>query len=63
MQRLNGPLTRIEPHGAFSEKRSGHICFTEDNLLHAISKLHHVYFHFVTKILRMFKAAQCAQQT
>ena len=38
----NNPTT-----GGSSEKRSGHIYFTEDNLLHAISKLHHV-----TKVLR-----------
>ena len=31
-----------EPQGASSEKRSGHIYFMEYNLLHAISKLHHV---------------------
>ena len=36
-------LTRIEPHGASFEKRSGHNYFMEDNLLlHAISKLDHV---------------------
>ena len=35
-------LTRIEPQGAFSEKRSRYICFMEDNLLHAMSKKRHV---------------------
>ena len=35
-------LTRIEPQGVSSEKRSGHVYFMEDNLLHAISKLRHV---------------------
>ena len=40
-------LTRIEPQGASSEKRSGDIYFNEDNLWHAISKLRHV----VTKVL------------
>ena len=34
--------TRIKPQGAFTKKRSGHIYFMEDNLLHAISKLHHL---------------------
>ena len=42
-------LTRIEQQGVFSEKRSGHIYFVEDNLLQAISKLRHVQFHVVTK--------------
>ena len=32
-------ITRIEQQGVFSEKRSGHIYFVEDNLLQAISKL------------------------
>jgi len=31
----------------------------EDNLLHAISKLHHIYFHVLTKVLRKFKVARC----
>ena len=34
----------------------------EDNLLHAISKSHHVYFHVVTKVLRIFKVAQRTQR-
>ena len=46
-------LAIIEPQGASSEKRSGHIYFTEDNLLHAMSKLH-VWFLVVTKVLRIF---------
>ena len=32
------------PHGVSSEKRSLHIYFVDDNLLHAISKLQHVLF-------------------
>ena len=35
----------------------------EDNLLHAISKLRHVYFHVVTKFIRKFKVTQCTQRT
>ena len=35
-------LTRIEPHGASSEKRSGHIYFMEDNIFHAISKIRYM---------------------
>ena len=46
-------LAIIEPQGASSEKRSGQIYFTEDNLLHAMSKLH-VWFLVVTKVLRIF---------
>ena len=46
-------FTRIKPQEAFSEKRSRHIYFMEDNLLHAMSKLH-VYFHVVTKFCRIF---------
>ena len=42
MQRLKWSLTRIEPQGASSERRSWHIYFMEDDLLHAISKLRHV---------------------
>ena len=43
----------IEPQGAFSEMRSRHICFMEDNLnlLHVMSKLWHVQLHVVTKVL------------
>ena len=44
-------LTRIEPPGASSKMRSGHIYFMKDNLLHTISKLHHVWFYVVTKVL------------
>ena len=47
-------LTGIEPQGFSSEKKSGHIYFKEENLLHAISKLRHVQFHVVTKALRIF---------
>ena len=58
------PFTKIEPYGASSEKRSEHIYFMEDDLLHAMSKLHHVCFIYVlTKVLRIFKVAQCAQVT
>ena len=35
-------FTGIEPRDTSSEKRSRHICFMEDNLLHAMSKLRHV---------------------
>ena len=35
-------LTRIEPQGTSSEKRSGHVYFMGDNLLHAISNLCHM---------------------
>ena len=35
-------LTRIEPQGTSSENKSRHIYLMEDNLLPAISKLHHV---------------------
>ena len=48
-------LTRIEQQGVFSEKRSGHIYFVEDNLLQAISKLSHVQFHVVTKFFVHFE--------
>ena len=57
MQRLSGRLREVviyENRGASSEKRSGHIYFMADNLLHAISKLHIEYFHVVTKVLRIF---------
>ena len=47
-------LTRIEPQGASSRKRSEHIYFMEDNLLHTISNLRLVQFHVVTKVLRTF---------
>ena len=42
-------LTRIEPQtsGGFFEKKTGHIHFKEDNLLHAISKLRYLQFHVV----------------
>ena len=42
-------LTRIEQQttGGFFEKKTGHIHFKEDNLLHAISKLQYVQFHVV----------------
>ena len=33
--------------GGFFEKKTGHIYFKEDNLLHAISKLRYVQFHVV----------------
>ena len=60
MRRLRGRLrevvavTRIEPQGFSSEKKCGHIYFKEGDLLHAISKLRHVQFHFVTKVLPIF---------
>ena len=53
LQRLSGRLPEVVAYknrttgangggGASSEKRSGHIYFMEDNLLHAIYKLHRV---------------------
>ena len=42
-------FTRIEPQGVSSGKRSRHIYFMDDNLLHAMSKLGYVKFHVVTK--------------
>ena len=33
--------------GGFFEKKTGHIYFKEDNLLHAISKLRYAQFHVV----------------
>ena len=53
LQRLSGRLPEVVAYkdrttggngggGASSEKRSGHIDFMEDNLLHAIYKLHRV---------------------
>ena len=50
-------FTRIEPQGASSEKRSRHIYSTENNLLHAMSKVRHVQFHVVTKVLCIFQVA------
>ena len=47
-------LTRIEPQGASSKKRSEHIYLMEDNLLHTISNLRLVQFHVVTKVLCIF---------
>ena len=62
MQRLSGRLrevvtyiTRIEPQGNSSEKRSRHICFMEYNLSHAMSELGYVLFHVVTKVIRYSK--------
>ena len=40
-------FTRIIAYGVSSEKRSLHIYFVDDNLLHAISKLQYVLFHVV----------------
>ena len=60
MRRLSGrftglwSLTRIEPQGFSSEEKSEHIYLKEGNLLLAISKLRHVQFHFVTKVLSIF---------
>ena len=48
-------LTRIEPQGFSSDKKSGRVYFNEENLLHAISKLRHVQLHVVTKALRTFE--------
>ena len=50
--------------GASSEKRSGHINFMVDDLLHAVSiKLRHEQFHVVTKGLRILLVAWCTQRT
>ena len=54
MQRLSGRLREVVAYKnrtggrTSSEKWSGHIYLMEDNLLHAISKLGHVWFHVVT---------------
>ena len=55
-------FTRIETQEASSKKRPGHIYFIEDNLLHAISKSRYVYFHVVTKVLRIVKVAPHSEQ-
>ena len=47
-------LTRNRITGVSSEKMSGHIYFTEDNLVHAISKPRYVQFHVITKVLPIF---------
>ena len=38
-------FTRIEPQVGSSEKRFRYICFMEDDLLHAMSKLGYAWFH------------------
>ena len=43
MQRLSSRLHESDYRVVSSEKRSRHIYFTEDNLLHAISKLGYMY--------------------
>ena len=48
-------FAKIEPQGVSSEKRSRHICFMKDNLLHAMSKLGYVLFHVIAKVLRYSK--------
>ena len=50
-----GPLLRRRPETPILRKTI--------NLLHATSKLRHVQFHVVTKVLRIFLVAQCTQQT
>ena len=40
-------LIRIEPQEVSFEKKTGHIYFKEENLLHAISKLRYVQFNVV----------------
>ena len=52
MHRLSGRYRGVVSYesrttGGFFEKKSGHIYFKEDNLLHAISKLRYVQFHVV----------------
>ena len=41
-------IPKVPPRG------SRHIYFMEDNLLHAMSKLQHVYVHVVNKVLPIF---------
>ena len=48
-------LTRIEPQGFSSDRKSGRVYFNEENLLHAMSKLQHVQLHVVTKAPRTFE--------
>ena len=60
MQRLSGRLREVviyknRPTGVSSEKRSRHIYFMKDNLLHAMSKLGYVLFHVIAKVLRYSK--------
>ena len=50
MRRLSGRQREVVSYenrttGGFFEKKTGHIYFKEDNLLHAISKLRYVQFH------------------
>ena len=40
-------LTRIDTQGVSFEKKTGHIYFEEENLLHAISKSRYVQFYVV----------------
>ena len=59
MQRLSGRLREVVVYnnwtaGVSSEKKSRHIYFMEDDLLHALSKLGYVKFHVVTKVLSRF---------
>ena len=54
MRRLIGRLRESNCRGVSFEKKSGHIYFKEENLLHAISKLRYVQFHVVSKVLRIF---------
>ena len=63
MQKLSGRLQESNHTRASSEKRSRHIYFMKDNLLHTISKLlRHVQVHVVTKVLRIFQVAQFTQR-
>ena len=69
MYRLSGRLPKVvvdknRTIGASSEKRSGHINFMVDDLLHAVSiKLRHEQFHVVTKGLRILLVPWCTQRT
>ena len=69
MHRLSGRLREMVVYKnrtirASSEKRSGHINFMVDDLLHAVSiKLRHEQFHVVTKGLRILLVPWCTQRT
>ena len=69
MPRLSGRLPEVVVYknrtiGASFEKRSMHINFMVDDLLHAMSiKLRHEQFHVVTKGLRILLVAWCTQRT
>ena len=64
MQRLRGRLREVVVYknrstGGHHPRGDPGKSTMEDNLLHAIR---HVYFHVVTKVLRILKVAQCTQR-